>query len=70
MKILFVPYILICLLIFSVGVLFAQKPDLSRAEIIASPKIKSPVRETAIKVLQEEVAKRTNIKLQHVLQAV
>lgn len=40
--------------------------NLSKAEIIASEKIGSPVRETAIRVLQEEIAKRTAINLKHV----
>ncbi|MCD6396305.1 MAG: hypothetical protein J7L71_02075, partial [Spirochaetaceae bacterium] len=37
--------------------------DLSKATILVSPNIKSPVRETAGKVLIEEIAKRTNITL-------
>jgi hypothetical protein len=37
--------------------------DLSNSSIIASSNIKSPVRETAIKVLQEEIEKRTSLKL-------
>ena len=40
-----------------------QTIDLSKAVIIASPNIKHPVRETAIRVLQEEVAQRTSINL-------
>jgi hypothetical protein len=42
---------------------FAQNIDLSKATIAASTGINSPVRETAIRVLQEEVAKHTAIKL-------
>lgn len=41
----------------------SQTIDLSRAVIIASPAINSPVRETAIKVLQEELEQRTSISL-------
>ncbi len=43
--------------------LAAQVVDLSKAAIIASKNIPSPVRETAIRVLKEEVAQRTNIQL-------
>jgi len=46
------------------GALPAQTIDLTKAVIIASSKINSPVRETAIRVLQEEVAQRTSINLQ------
>lgn len=57
--------LLITVLIFLVsGVLSAQTIDFSKAVLIASEKIKSPVRETAIKILQEEVAQRTAINLQ------
>ena len=40
-----------------------QTSNLSRAAIIASSSINSPVRETAIRILQDEVAKRTSLKL-------
>ncbi len=60
----FIQYFLIGLLFFSTGILSAQKLDLSKATILASSNIKSPVRETAIKILQEEVAKRTTLNLQ------
>ena len=40
-----------------------QTIDLSKAIIIASPNIKHPVRETAIRVLQEEVTQRASINL-------
>lgn len=43
--------------------LSAQVTDLTKAEILASPGIPSPVRETVIRVLQEEVAKRTSVNL-------
>jgi hypothetical protein len=41
----------------------SQAMDLSKASIRVSNGIKSPVRETLVKVLQEEVARRTSIKL-------
>lgn len=44
----------------------AQLYDFSKSGILASSKIKSPVRETAIQVLQEEIAKRTFIRLPNV----
>jgi hypothetical protein len=51
------------LLIFHPGFSSAQIVDLSKASIIASSTITHPVRETAIRVLQEEVAQRTFINL-------
>ncbi|NQU52104.1 MAG: hypothetical protein HQ522_06150 [Bacteroidetes bacterium] len=60
----FIQYFIISLLFFSTGILSAQTVDLSKSTILASSTIKSPVRETAIKVLQEEVAKRTALNLQ------
>jgi hypothetical protein len=51
------------MLLFYAGMLPAQVTDLSRAAVMASSGIKSPVRETAIRVLQEEIAQRTSIKL-------
>ena len=50
-------------LFFVSGYVSAQTVDLSKAAIIASSKINSPVRETAIRVLQEEVAQRTSVNL-------
>jgi len=41
----------------------AQVIDLSKATILASKNIPSPVRETAIRILKEEIAKRTSIQL-------
>ena len=41
----------------------AETVDISKAEIIASEKMGSQIRETAIRVLQEEIAKRTAINL-------
>jgi hypothetical protein len=43
--------------------LSAQVADLSKATIFASSNIPSPVRETAIRVLKEEIAQRTAIQL-------
>ena len=57
---------LLTLLLFFTVSLFAQISDLSKATIIASKNIPSPVRETAIRVLKEEVAQRTNIQLKEV----
>ena len=45
------------------GILSAQTIDLSRASIIISERINSPVKETVVRVLQEEVAQRTSITL-------
>ena len=50
------------LLLFGIS-LSAQVVDLSRATIVASKNIPSPVRETAIRVLKEEIAQRTIIQL-------
>ncbi len=52
-----------CILLASSFNLSAQSIDLSKASISASSSIKSPVRETSLRVLQEEVAKRTSINL-------
>ena len=41
----------------------AQVADLSGATILASRNIPSPVRETAIRILKEEIAKRTSLQL-------
>ncbi len=51
------------LLLFRSGLLPAQVMDLSNAVIIVSPAIKSPFRETAARVLQEEIAQRTSIPI-------
>ncbi len=42
---------------------FAGQLDFSKATLLVSDGIKSPVRETIIQVLQEEVAKRTQIQI-------
>ncbi len=49
--------------LFASGILAAQTIDFSKAGILASENIHSPVRETAIRMLQEEVASRTGVKL-------
>ena len=49
-----------------VCIIQAQPTDFSKAGILASAQIKSPVRETIIQLLQEEIAKRTSIKLPNV----
>jgi hypothetical protein len=45
----------------------AQQINISDATIIVSPNIKSPVRETLVKILQEEVGIRTSIEWQQVM---
>ncbi|MBV5313157.1 MAG: hypothetical protein JZU47_07655 [Prolixibacteraceae bacterium] len=51
------------ILLFATVSLSAQNIDFSKAGIVVSTSIKSPVKETVIRVLQEEVAQRTMIKL-------
>ena len=41
----------------------AQEVNLAKAKILVSDKISLPVRETCVKVLQEEIGKRTSIEL-------
>ena len=56
--------ILTIFLFASIPVISSGQPiDLSKAGIIASPNIKSPVRETVIRVFQEEIAQRLAINL-------
>lgn len=55
--------ILIAVFLAAVSTTGAQSIDLSKASIIISANIKSPVKETAIRVLQEEIAQRTMIKI-------
>jgi len=43
--------------------LYAREIDLSDSKLLVSPSIKSPVNETIIQVLQEEIHKRTDIHL-------
>ena len=56
------------LIIFAVFGIFqsaaGQAIDFSKAVLVISPEIHSPVKETAVRVLQEEVAQRTSINLQ------
>ena len=54
---------LILLFAFNLG-LRSQVLDFSKAAVVASENIKSPVRETLIRTLQEEVASRTSVQLQ------
>lgn len=61
--ILLIRFIFTILILSESEMLYAQTIDLSNAEIMASAKISSPVRETIIRVLQEEIAKRTSITL-------
>ena len=49
------------LLVFASGMATAQSIDLSKASIISSSNGDSPIRSTSIRMLQEEVAKRTSI---------
>ena len=62
-RFIFFKTILLSFLLFHTGFSSAQIADLSKASIIASSTIAHPVRETAIRVLQEEVAQRTSINL-------
>ncbi len=55
-------HLLTLLLLITIS-LSAQVVDLSKATILASKNIPSPVRETAIRVLKEEIAIRTAIQL-------
>lgn len=50
------------LLIFAVNA-FSQVADLSKATLVVSGNVPSPVRETAIRILKEELAKRTTLQL-------
>ena len=52
-----------CLIFLQASIATSQSIDLSKAGILVSPAIKSPVRETAIRILQEEVEKRTSVKM-------
>lgn len=55
--------LLLAFLFFFSPVLAAVETDLSRASLLVSPSVGSPLKETIIRVLQEEVQKRTNIKV-------
>lgn len=55
---------IICLLLLLLSIsAYSQIADLSKATILASKNIPSPVRETAIRILKEEIAKRTSLQL-------
>ena len=60
---LFLRSLVIAFLLISSGVLSAQEVNLSMATIISSKSNISPLRQTAIRVLQEEVMKRTSVSL-------
>ena len=49
--------------LFLPALIFAEQFDLSKASLLVSPGIKSPVRETVIRMMQEETYKRTQIQL-------
>src|SRR5215510_237248 len=66
-KFIFLTTIFLSCLIIHPGFSSAQMVDLSKASIITSSGIVHPVRETAIRVLQEEVAQRTSINLRLIL---
>jgi len=59
----------ICFVIVFAGIIVSctnetnKKLDLSRATILISPKIKSPVKESAAMILTEEIGKRTALQL-------
>lgn len=55
--------LLIVFFLYFSGVLSAQPIDFSKADLMVSQTIQSPVRETAIRMLQEELAQRTSITL-------
>jgi hypothetical protein len=56
---------IILTLLLSCGVSLALSVDLSKAVIIASPAIQSPVRETAVEILREELSMRTRLVLKN-----
>lgn len=60
----FTRYFSVAFLLLGSTILYSQTTDLSRAAILASSKINSPVRETGIRILQEEVFQRTSVNLQ------
>ncbi|HET7115381.1 MAG TPA: hypothetical protein VFI29_02760 [Hanamia sp.] len=62
-KLCFFKTVFLSFLLFQIDFSSAQTIDLSKASIIASSTIANPVRETAILVLQEEIAPRTSIHL-------
>ncbi len=58
--------VLVSIFIFMPINIVAVQADLSNAKILISNKINSPVKETCIKVLQEEVEKRTLFELERI----
>ena len=55
----------ICIVLLCISpTLYAGEVDLSGSKLLMSPSIKSPVKETIIQVLQEEIHKRTGIHLE------
>lgn len=54
---------LLLILLMASNQLLAQLIDFSRASVVQSAQIKSPVKESAVELLQQEVAKRTGILL-------
>lgn len=58
------------LLLFSLMASYAQSINFSESVLLASGGISAPVRQTAIRTMQEEVARRTDIKLPLVTDAV
>ena len=55
--------VLSLIFLFLPALILANQVDLSRASLLVSPGIKSPVRETVIQMMQEETHKRTQIQL-------
>lgn len=55
--------LLLIILLLSAGAVSAQITDFSKAALMASSGIKSPVRETAIRTLEEEIFQRTALHL-------
>ena len=49
--------------LFLPAFIFAGQFDLSKASLLVSPAIKSPMRETIVQMMQEEVQKRTQIRI-------
>ncbi len=68
-RITFLKTLLLYLALVCPGFSSAQTIDLSKAVIIASSTIDHPVKETAIRVLQEEVAQRSFVSLRAVSQS-
>ena len=57
-------FTLLAFIFMTSGILSAQTTDFTRASLIISDNIKSPVKETLLRVLKEEVYQRTSIELQ------